>query len=671
MAGEIFISYRRADEAWARLLHAQLRAEGVEAWYDALVGAGQDWRLATAKALEASEIFVLLFSENAAQSSDIAKELAAATLEEKLIIPIRLQNIAPKGAFLYELASRNWINAYENTEAKLGEVSKGLAHLVRTGARDASVLPFDHSTHGGQSRTARPKNLHRAMSLAAAALVAIAALLWFHAKPAAVVTSAPQSAGAAGASVAVLPLVNLSSDPKDGFFSDGMTEEITTALAKIPNLPVVGRTSAFQFKGKAEDLRAIGRALNATYLLEGSVRKDGDRVRIAAQLIKAATGDHVWAESYDRHLTDIFVVQEDVAKAIAAALRVPLGLKQGEALVNNRQIDSASYENYLRAAAIVRNRGSASGPLLNSSFALLEEVVARQPDYAPAWASLANAYSLWPFYDPAYQQDSAEDLRRVAVEHLAKAEAAARRAIQLDPRNAIAYTALGRLQGDQGKWLASEQSLKQALDLDPLNPEALHTYSLFLAATGQIKQAVAMLDKLLALDPLAPSYNASAVIIRLSAGENEKALTLAETVAGPTARVKAFAAIRRFKDAAASIQNAPPGQYPERSATATRLLRMAPSPAPRQETPYLGQLSVVYLYVGMPERALDVMERDAEAGFRTFSTLVSIWQPDFGPARKTERFKTLIRNLQFLDYWRARGWPQYCHPVGADGFACD
>src|SRR5437868_6238470 len=133
MAGEIFISYRRADAAWARLLYDRLRAEGVEAWYDALVGPGQDWRIATAKALEASQIFVLLFSENAAQSSDIAKELAAAVLEKKLIVPVRLQNIAPKGAFLYELASRNWINAYEDTETKLADLAKSLAHLVRTG----------------------------------------------------------------------------------------------------------------------------------------------------------------------------------------------------------------------------------------------------------------------------------------------------------------------------------------------------------------------------------------------------------------------------------------------------------------------------------------------------------------------------------------------------------
>src|SRR6185369_11079262 len=116
MAGEIFISYRRADEAWARLLHSQLRAEGIEAWYDAQVGAGQDWRIATAKALQASRIFVLLFSQAAAESEDIAKELAAAIFSKKLVVPVRIENIQPSGAFLYELASRNWVNAFENTE---------------------------------------------------------------------------------------------------------------------------------------------------------------------------------------------------------------------------------------------------------------------------------------------------------------------------------------------------------------------------------------------------------------------------------------------------------------------------------------------------------------------------------------------------------------------------
>ncbi|MBV9550570.1 MAG: TIR domain-containing protein [Alphaproteobacteria bacterium] len=179
MAGEIFISYRRADQAWAKRLHELLRAEGVEAWYDAHVGAGEDWRTATARALEESKIFVLLFSQNAAQSSDIAKELAAAVLEKKLIVPIRLENIAPKGAFLYELASRNWINAYDDTDAKLSEVAKALAQLVQTGARDENLLPFDHSGgEGGRKPSRKPVFV----GMAAVAFIAMAAtaawLLW-------------------------------------------------------------------------------------------------------------------------------------------------------------------------------------------------------------------------------------------------------------------------------------------------------------------------------------------------------------------------------------------------------------------------------------------------------------------------------------------------------------
>ena len=146
----------------------------------------------------------------------------------------------------------------------------------------------------------------------------------------------------------MLPFANLSGDASQEFFSDGMTDEITSALAKVANLRVVGRTSAFQFKGQNKDLRAIGQALGATYLIDGSVRKAGNRVRITAQLIKADDGIGLWTDNYDRELTDVFAIQEDIATAIAGALRVPLGLQQGERLVSNRTSDVESYQDYLR-----------------------------------------------------------------------------------------------------------------------------------------------------------------------------------------------------------------------------------------------------------------------------------------------------------------------------------
>ena len=134
MSGEIFISYRRSDQAKAELLHRLLKERGVESWYDALLGAGEDWRTKTAEALEKAPIFVLLFSQAASESTDIAKELAAATLEKKLVVPVRIENIRPKGAFLYELASRNWVDAYEDTGAKLAKLADDLAALVKGGA---------------------------------------------------------------------------------------------------------------------------------------------------------------------------------------------------------------------------------------------------------------------------------------------------------------------------------------------------------------------------------------------------------------------------------------------------------------------------------------------------------------------------------------------------------
>src|SRR5205085_1112431 len=140
-------------------------------------------------------------------------------------------------------------------------------------------------------------------------------------------------------SIAVLPFANMSGDVNQEFFSDGMTEEITSALAKVPDLRVVARTSAFQFKGEKQDARSVGHALNATHLIEGSVRKEGDRVRITAQLIEAGSGVHLWTESYDRRLSDIFAVQEDIARTIVGALMTPLGLAPGERLVSNRSID--------------------------------------------------------------------------------------------------------------------------------------------------------------------------------------------------------------------------------------------------------------------------------------------------------------------------------------------
>src|SRR5438105_5726908 len=302
------------------------------------------------------------------------------------------------------------------------------------------------------------------------------------------------SAGAV--SVAVLPFENLSADPEQEFFSAGMTEEITSALAKIPDLRVVARTSAFQFKDQKRDIRAIAQALHATHFVEGSVRKAGMRLRITAQLINAASGVSVWTDNYDREYSDVFAIQEDIATAIAGALRMPLGLKPGERLVSNRTKDLKAYEDYLR----VRVTGALAFNFPNAT-AVLEQAVARDPNFAPAWASLATRYI--GASAGAQQRSSIEEARML----LDKAEMAARKAIALDPRYAAGYGRLGTVQYFRGNWAEAERSLQQALALDPNDPETLLGYSNFLVNVGRVKQAAQVSQTLLSLEPLVPAFN--------------------------------------------------------------------------------------------------------------------------------------------------------------------
>ena len=285
-------------------------------------------------------------------------------------------------------------------------------------------------------------------ALMGALVVVIALVSYQQLAPAPGARTAQQQAGVAAAraasaspagaiSIAVLPFENLSADPEQEFFSDGMTEEITSALAKIPDLRVVARTSAFQFKGQNRDIHAIAQTLHATHLVEGSVRKAGTRLRITAQLINAESGVSIWTENYDREFTDVFAIQEDIATAIAGALRMPLGLKPGERLVSNRTNDLKSYEDYLRVRVI----GALARTVPNAR-AILEEAVARDPGFAPAWASLADIYQA----NGSLGLAASRFCRRGAPDvqsWLDKAEMAARKAIELDSRYASGYGELG------------------------------------------------------------------------------------------------------------------------------------------------------------------------------------------------------------------------------------
>jgi len=307
-------------------------------------------------------------------------------------------------------------------------------------------------------------------------------------------TEAP-AAAAAGKTIAVMPFLNMSDDPAKEYFSDGMTEEILNALAKVPKLEVTARTSVFSLKGQRHDVREIGKMLGVAYLLEGSVRQSGDEVRITAQLIRTDNGFHLWSETYDRKLQNVFAVQAELAGVIAQALQLPLGLGGDAGLVTERTGNSQAYALYLQARSAYRERADA----MKRSIALYRAALALDPNFAPAWVGLCGSGSLRQFYLPESEKPTLPQVLR-------DAEAACKRAIELAPDLASAHIMLGNLYTNEWRWTEAEQHFQRAQALAPNDPEFYFAYTDWLGAQGRIDEALQAAQRAVALDPMAPMY---------------------------------------------------------------------------------------------------------------------------------------------------------------------
>jgi len=293
------------------------------------------------------------------------------------------------------------------------------------------------------------------------------------------------------ASAAVLPFADLSPQKDQEYFSDGLTEELITTLSQVPGLRVAARTSSFQFKGQNPDVHEVGRKLDVGAVLEGSVRKSGSRLRVSAQLINVKDGYQLWSESYDRDLADVFAVQEDVARAIVAALRVRLAPARDSALAVRPTGDLQAYDLYLKGRFAWNQR---TGPSLQDAVRYLEQAVARDSTFARAWAALADAYLL---VVPFSGEGSPADTWR-------KAQAAAAKALALDSTSAEAYTSLAY--GNMiyaWNWPAAERNFQRAIAANPNYANGHHWYGDFLAGRGRLAESMAEMSRAHQLDPLA------------------------------------------------------------------------------------------------------------------------------------------------------------------------
>ncbi|HTE41551.1 MAG TPA: toll/interleukin-1 receptor domain-containing protein, partial [Steroidobacteraceae bacterium] len=317
MASEVFISYRRSDQEKARLLHALLKQRGVDAWYDALVGAGADWRRATAKALDAAPIFVLLFSKNAAASDDIGKELAAATFSKKLVIPVRIEDIKPSGEFLYELASRNWFDAFEDTEARFVVLADRLAALVK-GGPDADVAAFNLGTSDPPPVIKPvPRPLFRRPfvlgSLTSAALALVAAVAIFSPRPQ---VSAPQGAPT-GQLVAFFGFTPTGDAP--GIIATA--EAATDRMFQTMGSTWLGTVARTETRGTPEDKRfARAAKLGALYALSGEMRASKDGVVLAVRFEDVPSRMALWENVFTTPTSDAAHLPAQAARRTAEVM---------------------------------------------------------------------------------------------------------------------------------------------------------------------------------------------------------------------------------------------------------------------------------------------------------------------------------------------------------------
>lgn len=289
----------------------------------------------------------------------------------------------------------------------------------------------------------------------------------------------------AGKAVAVLPFLNLSDDPDNEYFSDGISEEILNCLAQVDGFKVVGRTSSFAFKNRNDDLRKIGRVLGASHVLEGSVRKAGQRVRITAQLIETAQGYHLWSKNFDVDLGDIFAVQDQIAAAVVDALKLHI-LDHGE---TSRATSVSAYALYLRAIHALR-----SGELerIKAALQLLREVTGMDPDYAPAWVGLADAY----WYLISYGELARAD-------HMGLAIAASDRALALDDQWADAHLCRAKMAMQFNRdWHTAQAAIDRAREIAPDNPQILLQAGYLASSIGRFDESVSLLEQAITLDPL-------------------------------------------------------------------------------------------------------------------------------------------------------------------------
>ncbi len=468
------------------------------------------------------------------------------------------------------------------------------------------------------------------------------------------------------ASIAVMAFADLSVDRDQEYFADGISEEILNALARVDGLHVAGRTSSFSFKGQNTDAREVGARLSVAHLLEGSVRRDGARVRITAQLVRVEDGMNVWSRAYDRELIDILTVQQEIANEIVSELQVPLGQRTNFGGARSTHVEA--YDAYLRGRSLLWSRTDVA-----EAARQLERAVELDPEFAAAWAALADAYIAVPGWLDEY-----EGIRPVPAVFQRRAEGAALRALELDPNIAATYHALSVVYRDRWQWARAEQAIDRAIEIEPGSPYLWEDRQEFLENVGRWRDSAEAIEAAVRIDPLNPFYQAIHGIAYWHLrdyGRAEAAMRRAlevnpdlqgfqiEYVAILVDAGRSDEALSYLRDCSVCDETA--SAFMQRAIEHARTRTGAFDYGDELQSTF-GDY-VFRGLVGGDELVLARLEEVAAAGELV---PLAINNRAIASVRDTERYRALVRATGLEDYWRANGWPSFCRPIGAGDFRC-
>jgi TolB-like protein len=499
--GKAFISYASQDTAIANDLCETLERAELPCWLAPRdVRPGDFYADAIVQAITSCRALILVLSQSAIDSPHVLREVERASSKRRPIITFRIDTAVLPPSLEYFLSASQWL------DASVGRADAQFPKLIEAVRSRADSAPSTESSLsrgvGIQPKHTRITALWVLAAIIATALAYFAAdKLWLSrrsesehkAAATAAATAATQSTSTAvfappPHSVAVLPFIDMSEKKDQEYFADGMAEELLDLLAKTPGFHVPGRTSSFYFKGKQVPLPDIARALNVGQVLEGSVRRSGNRIRVTAQLIRADTGYHVWSDTYDRNVGDLFKVQDEICAEVAKALRVTLDSEPQQAA---RTDNPDAYTLYLQARSVFQ-LGTKAG--YETALDYLQRAIQLDPAFAAAWADIVKVY---------VRQWDAGFLS--LPEAAGKARKAAQRALELDPRLAAAHLSMGRVHHMfDWNWLAAETDARQAIELDPGNADAYRWASYAAGTLGRFDVALAFAMQAAQKDPLEP-----------------------------------------------------------------------------------------------------------------------------------------------------------------------